>query len=87
MSLILEKLFHFRYLLGFFKKGYKKELEEEDLYKVVESCESKKCGDNLEIQWRKTPSLVKTLINQFGMTYFIVCLITVLWTETNTYVH
>ncbi|KAJ8931650.1 hypothetical protein NQ314_015402 [Rhamnusium bicolor] len=62
------------YTLGLFKKGFQKDLEEEDLYEVIEKCRSKKCGDRTERQWNKSRSIYKLLWKRFGVQYSILCL-------------
>lgn len=69
-----------------FTKGFKKDFEEEDIYKVLKSCKSKTCGNSAERQWYKTPSLIKLLLYQFGLQYFFITLIEIAWTEAQRYV-
>lgn len=61
-----------------FKKGYKKELEVQDLYDVPDEDRSEKLGDRLEKEWRKElsqikpgekPKLLKALLRCFGMRF------------------
>lgn len=73
-----------RYTLGLFKKGFKKELEEDDIYEVVKSCKSKKLGDLSENQWMKATSIMRLLLRRFGIQYLIICLIDILWDEAHT---
>jgi ATP-binding cassette subfamily C (CFTR/MRP) protein 4 len=65
------------YSFDLFKKGFKKDLDEDDLYEVLTSCRSKTLGDLLETQWEvdkkknKRPSLVRVLWACFGKTYMM----------------
>ncbi|KAJ8931651.1 hypothetical protein NQ314_015403 [Rhamnusium bicolor] len=74
-------LFTFGYTLDLFKKGLKRDLDENDLYGIIESCESKRCGDQTEKQWGKSQSIYKLLWVRFGWEYTIICLVTIGWTE------
>lgn len=64
-----------RYTIPLFKRGFKKDLEEDDLYEVIKTCRSKDLGDKLELQYEidkkhhKNPSLVRALWGVFGKTY------------------
>lgn len=64
-----------RYTIPLFRKGFKKDLEEDDLYEVIKTCRSKDLGDKLELQYEidkkhhKKPSLVRALWGVFGKTY------------------
>lgn len=73
----------YRFTLETFLKGYKKEFEEEDIYKVVKNCKSKICGDKIEKKWQTTPTLMKVLFHQFGFNYLLISLVNIVWTETN----
>ncbi|RZC39500.1 ABC tran domain containing protein [Asbolus verrucosus] len=65
------------YTTDLFKKGFRKDLEEDDLYEVLTSCRSKNLGDQLEKQWEiekkkfKKPSLIRVLCSCFGKTYLL----------------
>ncbi|CAG9861577.1 unnamed protein product [Phyllotreta striolata] len=66
----------FFYTRKLFHRGFKKDLEDDDLYDVVKSCRSKKCTDKLEHayqaeQKKKNPSLLRVLWNCYGLTYMI----------------
>ncbi|KAJ8927841.1 hypothetical protein NQ314_019643 [Rhamnusium bicolor] len=57
-----------------FTKAFKKDLEEDDLYEVIKSCRSKKCGDKLEKQFnierqKEKPSTVRLIWKCYGTTY------------------
>lgn len=43
----------FSYTGGLFKKAYKRDLEEEDIYEIVKSCKSERCSNRFEKAWRK----------------------------------
>lgn len=70
-------IFFFSYTFDLFKKGFKKELEDDDIYEVLSSCKSKILGDQLEEQWlldkkkNKHPSLARVLWTCFGKTYLL----------------
>ncbi|XP_057671711.1 probable multidrug resistance-associated protein lethal(2)03659 [Diorhabda carinulata] len=68
----------FAYTGKVFKKALKNDLEEQDLYDVVSNFKSKKCGDQIEKQWKKeninsTPgSIYKLLWHKFGWKYLLI---------------
>ncbi|EFA04138.2 ATP-binding cassette sub-family C member 4 [Tribolium castaneum] len=70
-------LITFFYSFDLFKKGFKKELEDDDIYEVLSGCRSKELGDQLEEQWHldkkknKRPSMVRVLWACFGKTYML----------------
>lgn len=60
-----------------FRIGIKRDLVENDIYDVVNVCESKKLGDDLESAWKveckkEKPSFLRMLIRVFGKEYFII---------------
>ncbi|XP_063924495.1 cystic fibrosis transmembrane conductance regulator-like [Zophobas morio] len=72
------KLF-FTYTAKLFLKGYKKELNETDIYEVLPSYESKQLGQKLEKEWTKQAaknrnSLPHLLFKCFGKQYFLLVL-------------
>jgi ATP-binding cassette subfamily C (CFTR/MRP) protein 4 len=60
------------YVLRLFKKGYKNEFEQEDLYDVPGALKSEKLGAVLDRQWKeqKNPKLIRLLCSSFGICYF-----------------
>lgn len=67
-----------------FKKAYKNDLEEEDLYEVITKCASKRCGNRLEQKYvyeRKngSVSITKLLWKCFGLRYFFYGFIELVW--------
>ncbi|KAJ8978759.1 hypothetical protein NQ317_017482 [Molorchus minor] len=80
----------YSYTGSLFRKAYKKDLEEEDLYAVVESCKSKKCGDKAERQWTmqfkddKTPSIYRLMWNRFGCRYLFLGVVNMTWKILNS---
>lgn len=64
-----------------FRKGFKKDLEDDDIYEVVNDCNSKDLGDAAEERWEKTRSAFKLLIYQFGLPYFLISLANLIWAE------
>ncbi|XP_044266082.1 ATP-binding cassette sub-family C member 4-like [Tribolium madens] len=73
----LLSLITFFYSFALFKKGFKKELDDDDIYEVLSSCRSKQLGDQLEQQWQldkkknKKASMVRVLWACFGKTYMM----------------
>nr|XP_023012681.1 probable multidrug resistance-associated protein lethal(2)03659 [Leptinotarsa decemlineata] len=68
----------FRYTGGIFRKAYKKnDLDAEDIYEVLERCNSKKCGDKLEKLWisgaakNKPPSIYELIWQGYGRKYLL----------------
>ncbi|CAH0558003.1 unnamed protein product [Brassicogethes aeneus] len=69
----------FSYTIGIFKKGYRKDLEAEDLYNPLKSDKSTILGDRLEKKWDahlkhreklgKKPSLGRVLVSTFWPEY------------------
>ncbi|XP_069685044.1 ATP-binding cassette sub-family C member 4-like isoform X2 [Periplaneta americana] len=79
----LSKLFFF-WTRGIFSKGYKKELEESDLYSVLKTDKTDFLGDTLEEKWKKElimakeknrkPSLQRAIVKTFWKQY-VICFI------------
>ncbi|XP_055867950.1 ATP-binding cassette sub-family C member 4-like isoform X5 [Biomphalaria glabrata] len=71
----------FCWLDPLFKKGYKRPLEDTDLYNVCPSDSSEYLGNKLEDEWNKQlkkggkPSLLKALMRTFGLQYMLVGLV------------
>ncbi|EFA04139.1 probable multidrug resistance-associated protein lethal(2)03659 [Tribolium castaneum] len=71
----------FFYTLKLFRKGYKNDLEEDDLYEVLKSYRSKELGDQLEAEWEKQKkqgknnSIVRLLWACYGWQYFLLGLV------------
>lgn len=75
----------FRYSRKLFVKGFKKDLEDDDLYEVIKPCKSKRWGDKMEHAYKaqeaKTnPSTVRVLWDIFGLRYIGLGLINLFWT-------
>ncbi|KAJ8927839.1 hypothetical protein NQ314_019641 [Rhamnusium bicolor] len=67
-------------LVNYSQKRLKKDLEEEDLYEVIKTCKSKKCGDKLEEQYKiekqkGSPSIFRLLWICYGTRYILLGLI------------
>ncbi|KAJ8951571.1 hypothetical protein NQ318_020448 [Aromia moschata] len=70
----LLSLLTFFYTGKLFRSAFKKDLEDDDLYEVIKSCRSKKCGDKLEKYFdidkqTKNPSSIRLLWKCYGSTY------------------
>ncbi|XP_074031341.1 LOW QUALITY PROTEIN: probable multidrug resistance-associated protein lethal(2)03659 [Leptinotarsa decemlineata] len=67
----------FAYTACLFKKGLKCDLQEKDLYEVISSCNSNKCGNRLGKQWKlqnrksSSPSIIKLIWVLFGWKYIL----------------
>ncbi|KAL1506389.1 hypothetical protein ABEB36_005762 [Hypothenemus hampei] len=84
-------LLTFQYTNVLFKKSLKQDLEEDDLYDVVKSCEAKTNGDKFERIWRKNKdagnkSLIPVLWKSFGWKYLFLGLINLTWKLINSIV-
>ncbi|CAG9854958.1 unnamed protein product, partial [Phyllotreta striolata] len=68
-------LFTFAYTGSIFKKAFRKDLDEDDLYEVTGNFESSKLGDDLERRWdreqsqKKPKSIYRILFNMFFVRY------------------
>ncbi|KAJ8983678.1 hypothetical protein NQ317_003466 [Molorchus minor] len=68
----------FCWMLPLFVKGFKKELNEDDMYGAMEAHESNKLGSKLEASWsyeiahKKNPSLWRALLRVFKFDYAVV---------------
>ncbi|CAH0553606.1 unnamed protein product [Brassicogethes aeneus] len=78
-------LLTFFYTRKFFGKALKNDLQEKDLYSVLDSCNSKSLGDQVELAWKKIgsggkkPSIALLLWTCFGIRFMILGLILVTW--------
>lgn len=65
----------FSFTYNIFKKGIRKELNEEDVYEMLKDYRAKKLGDKLEREWdkevkrNKDPSVFRMMLRCFGKTY------------------
>jgi hypothetical protein len=65
------------YTLRLFRKGAKRELEEEDLYEVLSKCKASKLGDRMEQEWEKQKekgkknSILRLVIACYGVEIFL----------------
>lgn len=65
----------FSFTFEIFKKGIKRDLEEDDIYKIIKDYKAEKLGDFLEQEWdkekiKKNPSILKVMFRLFGKRYF-----------------
>ncbi|CAH0557074.1 unnamed protein product [Brassicogethes aeneus] len=82
--------YSFFYLVSLFKKGFKKDLEDEHLCEAISSCNSSKCGNNIELQWKKekeksNPTALGLLISKFGKEYMILGIIDLVYQIVNSH--
>uniref|UniRef100_A0AAR5PJR0 Multidrug resistance-associated protein lethal(2)03659 n=1 Tax=Dendroctonus ponderosae TaxID=77166 RepID=A0AAR5PJR0_DENPD len=83
-------LFTFSYTGGLFKKAFKKDLEEEDIYEVINSCKSETTSERVAESWRKRVldnghcSLFWLLWKNFGKQFALLSLINLIWKSTNS---
>ncbi|KAJ8923376.1 hypothetical protein NQ315_001934 [Exocentrus adspersus] len=82
-------LLTFLYTGKLFSKGLRKDLEEDDVYEVIKSCKSKKCGDKLEQEYKKEkqkgkPSLFRLLWTCYGTKYILLGVVHLSWKLVNS---
>ncbi|CAH0557528.1 unnamed protein product [Brassicogethes aeneus] len=88
----LLSLITFFYTRKLFGKALKNDLQEKDLYRVLDSCNSKIRGDQVELAWKKIssggqkPTIALLLWHCFGIRYLIYGLIHVTWKVMHTIV-
>ncbi|CAH0547421.1 unnamed protein product [Brassicogethes aeneus] len=82
----------FGYTLDIFKKSWRKEIKEEDLYRVYKKFNSKSCGDYFERQWNfekmreSKPSVIYLLWRTHRLRYCICILMHLIWKTTRSFV-
>nr|CAH7736267.1 unnamed protein product [Callosobruchus chinensis] len=74
----------FGYTGTLFAKGFKKDLEDDDLYEVVKCCQSKRCADRLEHAYkaggkRKRRNVYKIMWDTYGIRYIILGIFNLIW--------
>ncbi|KAG5862753.1 hypothetical protein JTB14_008154 [Gonioctena quinquepunctata] len=67
-------LLTFLYTRGVLTRGFKKDLEDDDLCDVIKACKSQKCADKLEHAFqaegrRSKPSTYRIIWNCYGIKY------------------
>ncbi|CAG9771150.1 unnamed protein product [Ceutorhynchus assimilis] len=77
----------FGYTFGLFKRGIKNSLQETDVYAIPDDCDSKRCGDKTEIEWKRNKTILKMLWRRFGLRYSILTGVHLIWTLFNSIVH
>ncbi|XP_050507508.1 probable multidrug resistance-associated protein lethal(2)03659 [Diabrotica virgifera virgifera] len=80
----LFSLVTFSYTRKLFTSGLKKDLEDNDLFEVINRCRSENCTDRLEHAYeaeftKKKPSILRVLWNCYGHTYVFLGLIHLTW--------
>ncbi|CAG9859523.1 unnamed protein product [Phyllotreta striolata] len=78
-------LLTFGYVLGLLRKGWKRDLDEEDLYALPKKCKSKYYGYQAIQQWKKTPTPFKFLLHKLGKVYLMFCFAHLTWTEFRSF--
>ncbi|CAH1108768.1 unnamed protein product [Psylliodes chrysocephalus] len=86
-------LLSFAYIGDILKKGFKKDLEEDDLYEVIRCCNSTRCGGKLEKCWDKEKerkqnkgkplSISKILWKRWGKRYILFGFTEFTWQSIN----
>ncbi|KAG5882040.1 hypothetical protein JTB14_003438 [Gonioctena quinquepunctata] len=80
----------FVYTWSLFSRAFQRDLEEQDIYKVVSSCSSEKCGSKLEKQWKienqkkGSPSIARLIWVRFGWRYVLMGCIEMVWKITRS---
>lgn len=82
--LLNSPIFIYRYTNPLFRTSLARDLEEDDIYEVVKSCDAKINGDRLEKEWLKQrekgkTSLISILWKCFGWNYLFLGLISLCW--------
>ncbi|XP_050297884.1 probable multidrug resistance-associated protein lethal(2)03659 [Anthonomus grandis grandis] len=78
-------LFTFSYTGGLFRKAYKKELQDEDIYEVIKRCKSERVTNKFEKSWQKQIrkngkcSLLSLLWKNFGTKLFLLGVLQLIW--------
>uniref|UniRef100_A0A0U9HY72 Putative ABCC protein n=1 Tax=Chrysomela populi TaxID=154003 RepID=A0A0U9HY72_CHRPP len=78
-------LLTFLYTRKLFRSGFKKDLEDDDLYEVIKQCRSKKCADHLEAAFkaeghkRSHASVFRVIWNCYGIRYLILGVCNLSW--------
>ncbi|KAF5303202.1 hypothetical protein FQA39_LY10115 [Lamprigera yunnana] len=72
---VLSKL-AFAFVWGTFKKGFKNDFKDKDLYEICKSCEATSLGNRIQREWetekkKHNPSLLKVIFRMFGKVYII----------------
>lgn len=81
--------FIFRFTWDTIKKGYRKDINEDNIYKTLKKHDSNILADKLEEEWKKEskvrePTIFKILLKVFGKQYFAFGLIQLLFKTPTT---
>ncbi|XP_066159001.1 probable multidrug resistance-associated protein lethal(2)03659 [Euwallacea fornicatus] len=76
----------FAYTFGLFRRGVGGKLQDKDVYSIPEDCNSKKCGDETELEWKQNKALLKVLWRRFRMRYSILFIFHLVWIVFNSIV-
>ncbi|CAG9825246.1 unnamed protein product [Phaedon cochleariae] len=82
----------FAYTGSLFRRAYKQDLDDEDLYEVLKQCSSKRCGDKLEEEWKlenkegTPPTIGRLMWRRFGWRYMLMGFTEFTWRVIKTIV-
>ncbi|XP_066261397.1 probable multidrug resistance-associated protein lethal(2)03659 [Euwallacea similis] len=76
----------FAYTFGLFRRGIGGNLQDKDIYSIPEDCNSKECGDEIELEWKQNKTLIKLLWRRFRIRYSILFTLHLIWIVFNSIV-
>ncbi|XP_050303780.1 probable multidrug resistance-associated protein lethal(2)03659 [Anthonomus grandis grandis] len=77
----------FGYTISLFRKGFRGNLQESDIYEVPKFCSSKRCGDKISSDWTYCSTVLKLLLRSFGRKYFLYSTIHLTWHLLSSTIH